>query len=126
MVIAGGYLLLTNQANAPQSEIKETPVVTETEEIEAVREIIVSGKDYSFTPQTFTLKSGERVRLNFKNQGVVVHNLVVEGEGISTQTISPGQEDTVEFTTPEAGEYTIFCSVPGHRERGMIGTLTVE
>lgn len=54
------------------------------------------------------------------------HNWIIERQGVGTQTIAGGQSDTIEFTAPAAGTYTYFCSVPGHRERGMVGTLTVE
>jgi uncharacterized cupredoxin-like copper-binding protein len=36
-----------------------------------------------------------------------------------------GNEGAVVFTATEAGEYEFYCSVPGHKEAGMIGTLKV-
>ena len=38
---------------------------------------------------------------------------------------SAGESETGGFTIDEAGDYTFFCSVPGHRAGGMEGTLTV-
>jgi len=125
LILIGGYFLLTNQAGKTPTEIQEQPVITETAE-EASREITISGDDYSFAPSTITLKSGEKIRLNFKNEGGVIHNWTIEGEGISTETINPGETDKIVFTAPASGEYKIFCSVPGHRERGMVGTLNAE
>lgn len=37
----------------------------------------------------------------------------------------PGGSTTIKFTALEAGEYEIFCTVQGHKEAGMIGTLIV-
>jgi uncharacterized cupredoxin-like copper-binding protein len=57
---------------------------------------------------------------------VVPHNISidapdpVEGEVVTDGGVS---EITVEL---EPGTYEFYCSVPGHREAGMVGTLTVE
>ena len=37
----------------------------------------------------------------------------------------PGGSTTITFTALEAGEYEIFCTVQGHKDAGMIGTLVV-
>lgn len=125
ILLVGGYFLLVNKASAPT---KEQPILTETdtEEKQVIKEITVSGDDYSFSPAALNLKAGENVRLNFKNEGKVVHNWVIENGGVSSQTISPGETDTVDFAAPKSGKYTVYCSVPGHKERGMVGELTVE
>ena len=40
--------------------------------------------------------------------------------------LQPGESGTLSFTPTEAGEYEFYCTVIGHREAGMVGTLTVE
>lgn len=90
------------------------------------REISVSGDQFFFSPSSVSLKAGEKVKLTFRNVGSIVHNWKIEGLNIGTKTIGGGQTDTIEFTVPATGNYTIFCSVPGHRQAGMVGILTSE
>lgn len=40
--------------------------------------------------------------------------------------LSPGKTVSVELTINEAGVYDFFCSLPGHREEGMEGNITVN
>lgn len=91
-----------------------------------VKEVAVIGTEMSFSPATITVRAGQQVKITFQNQGKVIHNLVIEGLGVSTRTIRPGQTDIIEFTAPAPGTYTFFCSVPGHRAAGMLGHLIVE
>lgn len=62
------------------------------------------------------------------NDAPVPHNIAIEGNGVDTppsDTIQGG--GTAELTVDlEPGEYTFYCEVPGHREAGMEGTLTVN
>ena len=52
------------------------------------------------------------------------HNIAIEGNGVDEegQVVQNGGVSRVEVDL-KAGEYTFFCSVPGHREGGMEGTL---
>lgn len=140
VVLVGGYFLLRGGYQTPTQTGTETPSlkvpapgfesVPETQVApdgeRVTKEITVVGTDFAFSTSTITVKAGESIALNFKNDGKVIHNWTLERQGIGTQTIGGGTSDAVEFTAPPAGSYTYFCSVPGHRERGMVGTLTVE
>ena len=69
------------------------------------------------------------VTISLTNEASVPHDVRIEGpEGDDlggTEEISGG--DTAEADVElEPGEYTFYCSVPGHREAGMEGPLTVE
>lgn len=65
--------------------------------------------------------------LNSKNDSAIDHNIAIEGGGqdIKGPVVKDGGVSTVEFDA-EPGEYTFYCSVPGHREGGMLGKLTVK
>ena len=61
------------------------------------------------------------------NESSTDHNIAVEGSGVSEagQIVKNGGVSKVEVTV-KAGKYQFFCTVPGHRQAGMEGTLTVK
>lgn len=90
-----------------------------------VLEIPADETDLAFQKTEVTAPAGE-VTLRMPNPSAVPHNIAVdmptptEGEVVQQGGVS---EITVNFP---AGEYEYYCSVPGHEEAGMKGTLTVE
>ena len=74
-----------------------------------------------------TAKAGNDT-IEFDNPSSTGHDVVIEdesgGEVAKTDVIT----DSTTTTTADlqAGTYTFYCSVPGHREAGMEGTLTVK
>ena len=66
--------------------------------------------------------------VNFTNPQAIPHDVDVEDSGGAsvgkTELVTEGS-DSVELNL-KPGTYTFFCSVPGHREAGMEGTLTVK
>jgi plastocyanin len=80
----------------------------------------------AFDTTELTAKAGE-VTIDFKNPSAIPHNVVIEENGkelAGFEPIAEGEES--ETADLKAGTYTFYCSVPGHREAGMEGTLTVE
>jgi plastocyanin len=74
-----------------------------------------------------TAKAG-KVTIDFTNPAAIEHNVVIEGEEgkelASFDPITEGEESETADLKP--GTYTFYCSVPGHRQAGMEGTLTVK
>jgi plastocyanin len=71
--------------------------------------------------------SAGSVSIDYTNDSGLPHNVTLEGggaDGEATDTITEG--DTSLTVDLEAGEYTFYCSVDGHREQGMEGTLVVN
>ena len=81
----------------------------------------------AYTTDEATAKAG-KVTVNFTNSSPVPHDVRIEDDGGKdlggTEVISESNESTEVDLKP--GEYTFYCSVPGHRQGGMEGTLTAE
>jgi uncharacterized cupredoxin-like copper-binding protein len=67
------------------------------------------------------------VKLESKNDSSIDHNIAVEGGGLDEKgpVVKDGGVSEVAVDL-EPGDYTFYCSVPGHREGGMAGKLTVK
>lgn len=91
-----------------------------------VQKITVVGTEFAFSPSSFTLKKGQPVELTFKNNGAFPHNLAITDLSVKTKTIKPGEQDTIQFTPDKTGQFAFLCTVPGHADKGMKGTLTVQ
>ena len=86
-----------------------------------------SGK-LKFTKTSLTAKAG-KVTIQFTNNAPLAHNLTIQ-QGSSGPTLGAtptfmGGTKTITLTLKQ-GTYTFVCSVPGHRDAGMHGTLTVQ
>ncbi len=84
----------------------------------------VNGGNFYFTPKTMTVKKGDTVKINFKNDGGM-HNWVLDEFNAKTKTIQTGETDTISFVADKAGTFEYYCSIGSHRMMGMKGTLTV-
>lgn len=88
--------------------------------------------EFVFSPSELTVEQGAELRA--ANVGEAPHNLTIE-EGTSPQTPAEELAATPTFTGGEQreltvdlapGRYALVCTVPGHRESGMVGTITVR
>jgi plastocyanin len=83
------------------------------------------GSELKFDQTSLEAPAGE-VTITMTNEGDLPHNVAIEGNGVDEkgEVVTKGGTSTVTATL-EAGEYTFYCSVPGHQAGGMEGTLTV-
>jgi plastocyanin len=109
-------------AQAGQPKVSQKPVAAENGVLQIDAD--PSGA-LAFTAAKATAPAGA-VEFVMENPSPIEHNIAVKN---GTTKVGPvvGNGGTSRFTADlKAGEYTFYCSVPGHREGGMEGTLTVE
>lgn len=103
--------------------------------------------DFFYHPQQIVLKKGEEVKLTYHNQGKVAHVVEIMSGGnieVVSDTAShnhahetkptgdihlyaqPGESASYRLRASTEGVYTFYCTVPGHKEKGMIGSLIVK
>lgn len=108
---------------------------------------VAATEDFTYSPDTISVTAGQEITLTFNNEGSVEHSLNIlnsdeelehvleeaheeeelhEELALEIHEIEPGASETKTFTAPtEAGDYIFFCSLPGHADEGLVGTLTV-
>jgi plastocyanin len=81
----------------------------------------------AFDPTSLETQAGE-VTIEFTNPAAIEHDVYIEqdGEDVAESDLVSDGESTEASAELEPGNYVYYCSVPGHREGGMEGTLTVE
>jgi uncharacterized cupredoxin-like copper-binding protein len=110
---------------------------------------VKAGPGIEFTTKSITLTKGQKVALTMNNiddsslhdftvdqipakdvkaSGGASHNMNDMNRKGPTLHVAanPGKSANIQFTPTEAGEYSFYCTVPGHREGGMTGIITVK
>ena len=90
------------------------------------QQVAVRAADVRFAPVEIRVRAGEFVVVEFTNDGPIFHDWMVMGLANVDAGARPGQTQKIRFRIDQPGTYMIECSVDGHAEAGMTGTLIVE
>ena len=87
---------------------------------------------------TINVSVGDKIIFNVDNAGVSFHSFGVtkDTEGVTgvipgseigsmSSALKNGESGTSEFVAAEEGTYYYICTIPGHREQGMVGEIIV-
>jgi plastocyanin len=89
--------------------------------------LTVSETEYALTPTDATVKHGP-VKIDVANDGKIVHTLNVEGPNGDIELgkdLQAGQKGSFTANLPP-GKYEWYCPIPGHKDLGMKGEITVQ
>ena len=76
---------------------------------------------------TLHVKQGDLVKIVLKDGDGVVHDIVIPAFHASSANVtSKGSQADLVFRADRAGTFAYYCSIPGHRELGMQGTIVVS
>jgi plastocyanin len=79
-----------------------------------------------FEPSELSAKAGA-VTVEYDNPSPVQHSVAIEAGSETLAESEIGTETTLTASAElDPGDYVFYCTVPGHREAGMQGTLTVK
>lgn len=112
----------------------------------------LTATDIAYDTTRLEVTAGQPVRLTLNNEGALEHDFSIMAMPLTGDVLAEEMADemaghdmssmeeepeihvaaltdgsnTIEFTPSEPGEYTYFCTVEGHKEAGMVGTLVVQ
>lgn len=123
-LVLGGFFWYRGGLTKPVNN-KPTPVGNQAAvgEHKYDTNIEIESRSFFFKPDVFEVKAGEKITVSVKSFGD--HTFVIDELGVNAKT-PDGQTTKIEFTPTKKGVYRYYCSLPGHREAGQVGTLIVQ
>ncbi|WP_270179806.1 cupredoxin domain-containing protein [Alkalihalobacillus sp. CinArs1] len=91
------------------------------------RPTVVIATDFSYSPAIIRVEEGRPFTLILKNEGNIEHDLEITNSNgkLVHLHVQPGEEAIENVLLPK-GTYQFVCSVPGHKEAGMFGSMVVS
>lgn len=91
---------------------------------DGARRITVASRSFAFEPEEITIEAGEDVAIVLTSDDIL-HDFVIDELDLRIKATKSSSGEGG-LRVDEAGTYTFYCSIPGHRNAGMEGTLVVE
>jgi len=122
------------------------PLDHRDDETAGMKELRLQASDVKFLPEMLSIKAGDTVKLTLENEDAAEHDFQIDdidaeildggveagelGGGHDTAALAihtkANETASVTFVANEPGTYEYYCTISGHKESGMVGTLTVE
>jgi len=115
----------SSAAEACGTAHRASPAVAPGEDDPPLATFDVEARDLWFSPAELTVSSSGSATIRLENAGRVVHNLTVDELGIEIVVTRGGRSEVI-LTDAKPGTYAFYCSISGHREAGMEGTLVIR
>jgi uncharacterized cupredoxin-like copper-binding protein len=128
VVISFALVLLASACGGGDDEAEPQPPAATTEmDMDGTTLQLAADPDgaLEFDQESLEAPAG-MVMIELENEASVPHDVAVEGQGVDEKSETVTGGSTTLMVELEPGTYTFYCSVPGHREAGMEGTLTVS
>ena len=126
MSVAGIMVILGGLFGAEALHEEELEQKAKAKEQEVKPDLVIEAFDIGWRQTELKIGPG-KVTIEMVNTGAIAHTFVLEGVPAAPKLTTPGSgdRDAGSFDV-QAGSYTYFCDIPGHRQGGMEGQLVVD
>ena len=147
-LLIGCVLFLGNSLNMEKVDSKSIPhnheqdVHNASETQTEIKKIVIETSDLSYSPQEVVVEKNTPIIFELKNSDQIEHdieikdvsfNMVSESKhqhGVEENVLhlhaEPQTSSEITFSMNEVGTYEFYCTIPGHKEGGMIGQLIIK
>ena len=147
-LLIGCVLFLGNSLNMEKVESKSIPhnqkqdVHDASETPTEIKKIVIETSDLSYSPQEVVVEKNTPITFELKNSDQIEHDIEIKDVSFNMMSESKHQHEVKEnvihlhaepqtsseitFSMNEVGTYEFYCTIPGHKEGGMIGQLIVK
>jgi uncharacterized cupredoxin-like copper-binding protein len=107
---------------------KESSPVAASQVKDSANNIKVSVSAAGFSPKTFTVKEGQLVNFVLTSTDDFTHVWLLDDTALigTVLGVAGGETRIKSWNAPKKGTYTFHCDIPGHKDRGEVGTMIVE
>jgi len=109
----------------PVSDQQQQQVADGTSTKTTEKTFNITAGNFYFVPNKITVNKGDKVTLVVTNAGGF-HDIVIDELSVKSPVIKTANAAMVTFTASKSGSFVFYCDVPGHRQKGMWGTLMVQ
>lgn len=81
---------------------------------------------FAIEPAEVSVAKGEKVRFQVRNGGKSDHEFESDDAHIEEVLVPPGKTRSVSWTPKDAGDFEIYCDLPGHKAGGMLMRAVVR
>ena len=89
------------------------------------RVVAVDASSFAFGPDEIEAETGEAIAIELTSEDIEHDFVIDELDDLHVVGVEAGETKRGGFTAPDAGTYTYYCAVEGHRDAGMEGKLVV-